>query len=253
MDPNFEPIERVTVSEEIIKQVINLINTGKLKPGSKLPSERELMERFRVSRSSVREALHSLTMIGLLETRPGDGTYVSIQMVDIIGGQLEWSLLLGNRELLELMEVREPLEIQAAGLAARRATPELIQKFRQAIETYKAAGKNTIEQMDGELVIHMTIAQMSGNRTLSRIIQTFQELLRDYRTQKKVAFASYPSTGDEYNDILMAIRDGDEELARQMMTQHLQMSKSLALVVKINEHTEHLEKTVGRNQTIETG
>ena len=235
MEINFEPIERVTVSEEIIKQVIGLINTGKLRPGSKLPSERELMEKFRVSRSSVREALHSLTMIGLLETFPGDGTYVSRQLVDIIGGQLEWSVLLGNRELLELMEVREPLEVQAAGLAAQRATPESIQALREAIKSFHSPGKSTGDQMEAELAVHMTIAGMAGNRTLYRIIQTFQDVLREYRVQKHVGWSNSPATGEEYRGILMAIEDGDAEQARREMSLHLQRSKRKALVEQFNE------------------
>lgn len=235
MDISFEPVERVTVSEEIIKQVIGLINTGKLRPGSKLPSERELMEKFRVSRSPVREALHSLTMIGLLETYPGDGTYVSRQLVDVIGGQLEWSVLLGNRELLELMEVREPLEVQAAGLAAQRATPESIQALREAIENFHSAGTSTANQMEADLSVHMTIAGMAGNRTLYRIIQTFQDVLREYRVQKHVGWSNSPAANEDYRGILMAIEVGDADQARNEMSQHLQGSKRKALVEQFNE------------------
>jgi len=237
MQINFEPIERVTVSDEIIRQVIALINTGKLRPGSKLPSERELMDRFRVSRSSVREALHALTMIGLLETYPGDGTYVSRQLVDIIGGRLEWSVLLGNSELLELMEVREPLEIQAAGLAAQRATAESIQRLRDAVDAFSASPKSVEDQMDAEFAIHTAIAQLAENSTLCRIIRTFQDVLKEYRVQKHIGWSSSPAIDEEYRGILNAIEDGDAELARHEMSQHLERSKRQALVEQLNEHT----------------
>jgi GntR family transcriptional regulator, transcriptional repressor for pyruvate dehydrogenase complex len=137
MEINFEPVERVTISEEIIKKILGLINTGRLKPGSKLPSERELMEQFRVSRTSVREALQSLTMVGVLETFPGDGTYVTRQLSDLIVDHLEWPALLDRRDVIELMEVREPLEVAAAGLAAQHVTPAQIEELRAIAATRK--------------------------------------------------------------------------------------------------------------------
>ncbi|MCL4561528.1 MAG: FadR family transcriptional regulator [Chloroflexi bacterium] len=235
MDINFEPVERVTVSEEIIKKVISLINSGKLKPGSKLPSERELMEQLKVSRSSVREALHSLTMVGLLETFPGAGTFVSRQLVDVIFDQLEWSVLLGKRELVELMEVREPLEIQAAGLAAQRASAGGLEELRQIIEAYHQNRDDIERQMDAEMSFHRIIAEMAGNRTLVQLILTFQGLLREYRKHKWVGFAGNSSVVvEQYKQVLSALEDGDEDRARQAMAYHLQVSKQLALVEQIN-------------------
>ena len=241
MDIEFEPIERVTVSDEIIKQLISLINIGKLKPGSKLPSERDLMEKFHVSRTSIREALHALTMIGLLETYPGAGTFVNKQLVDIIAGQLEWSILLGNRELLDLMDVREPLEVQAAGLAAERGTAETIQQLRQSIEVFLAEENGNVAVLDAELAVHMAIVNMAGNRTLSRILQTFQDLLKDYRKDHRIGFSISPTSNQEYLDILKAIEMGDGEAARLGMKCHLQKSKVKALVEQINDHLDHKE------------
>jgi GntR family transcriptional regulator, transcriptional repressor for pyruvate dehydrogenase complex len=236
-----EPVERSTVSEEIVKQLISLINTGKLTPGSKLPSERELMEKFHVSRSSVREALHALTMIGLLETFPGAGTFVSQELVGIIGGQLEWAVLLGNRELMELMEIREPLEIQAAGLAAERSTPEMIQQFRQTIDRYSTCEVDNRDPIEGEIAVHMAIASMSGNPTLIRLLQTFQDLLTEYRRKRRIGFSTTDSSIQEYRSILNAIEAGDADSARQYMARHLAQSKRHALVDQINEQSDQTE------------
>lgn len=238
MDTNFEPVVRNTVSDEIIKQLIMLINTGKLKPGNKLPSEREMMEKFQVSRSSVREALHALTMIGLLETFPGAGTFVSKQLTSIIGGQLEWSVLLGNQELVEISEVREPLQIQAAGLAAERATSESIETLRQVIEAYAESTRTGVNYLEQELAVHLTIAQMAGNNTLFRFIQTFEELLHEYRKSRKIGFSLSQEAVNEYKEILAAIENSDSRAARLSMARHLQKSKRQALVEQINESTE---------------
>jgi len=242
LEAGFGPIARNTVAEEIIKQVISQINTGKLKPGSKLPSERELMELFQVSRSSVREALHSLTMIGLLETYPGAGTFVSKQLTDMIAARIEWSLLLGNQELLELMEVREPLEIQAAGLAAERATPEEISGLREVIQRYAISLKTGENLMENELLVHRTIAQMAGNPTLLRFINTFQAFLHEYRTSRKIGFSTDEVSVTEYMEILSAIEQGDDEKARACMTRHIQKSKRNALVEQLREHSGQEEK-----------
>ena len=244
MDAGFEPIARNTVAEEIIKQVILQINTGKLRPGSKLPSERELMELFQVSRSSVREALHSMTMIGLLETYPGAGTFVSKQLTDMIAARLEWSLLLGNHELLELMEVREPLEIQAAGLAAERATPEEIDGLREVIQRYAISLKTGENLMEMELLVHRTIAQMAGNPTLLRFINTFQEFLFDYRASRKIGFSTDEISVAEYMEIAQAIEQGDEEKARACMARHIQKSKRNALVEQLREQPEQQKVSV---------
>lgn len=238
METDFGPIARNTLSEEIIKQIIAQIHSGKLKPGSKLPSERELMELFQVSRSSIREALHSLTMIGLLETYPSAGTFVNKQMTDVIASRLEWALLLNNHELMELMEVREPLEIQAAALAAERATPEDIETFRDAVRAYQASLSTGENLMSSEENVHRTIAQMSGNPTLLRLIVTFQGLLKDYRETKKIGFSTDDASDQDYLDMLEAMVQGDAEVARLIMTRHLQKSKRFALVAQLGEQTE---------------
>jgi GntR family transcriptional repressor for pyruvate dehydrogenase complex len=231
-------VDRNTVSEEIIKQVIGQINSGKLPPGSKLPSERELMEMFHVSRSSVREALHSLAMIGLVETLPGSGSFVSKELANIIGGQVDWLVLLGKQDLLELREVREPLEIQAAGLAAQRATPETVGLVRQAIETFIANLSQEENIMEAEFGVHLTIARVSGNQTLIRIIQIFQNLLADYRRNRLIGFSTSSSSVQEYWDILKAIEMGDVEGAQAGMLRHLNSSKQEALVEQINTAAE---------------
>ncbi len=238
MTTDFEPIERITVSDEIIKQLISLINTGKLKPGSKLPSERELMEKFQVSRSPVREALRSLTMIGLLETIPGAGTYVCKDIVDIIGGQIDWSLLLGYQEVMELLEVREPLEIQAAGLAAENNSPESLENLRCAIEYFKECLDTDANLMIAEHEVHMSIARMSGNRVLIRFIHTFQDLLNDFRQKNQIGFSTNTSAFQDYMEIYQAIDQGDSEGARRGMARHMQSSKKRALVEQMNERTE---------------
>lgn len=229
MAVDLEPIERMTVSEEIIKKLIDLINSGVLGPGDKLPSERELMEQLKVSRASIREALRSLGLAGLLETRPGNGTYVSECFSSLIAGQVEWSALLGEQDILELMEVREPLEIQAAGLAAQRATVTQLEELRQAIERLRSNPGDVEQEVAADLVFHTIIAEMAQNRVLYRLTLGLRNLLREYIKRTMSATETKMSTVEEHQAIFEAIEERDEARARQAMVRHLQISKQLAL------------------------
>jgi len=229
MAVDLEPIERMTVSEEIIKKLIDLINSGVLGPGDKLPSERELMEQLKVSRASIREALRSLGLAGLLETRPGNGTYVSECFSSLIAGQVEWSALLGEQDILELMEVREPLEVQAAGLAAQRATVTQLEELRQAIERLRSNLGDVEQEVAADLVFHTIIAEMAQNRVLYRLTLGLRNLLREYIKQATSATETKMSTVEEHQAIFEAIEERDEARARQAMVRHLQISKQLAL------------------------
>jgi GntR family transcriptional repressor for pyruvate dehydrogenase complex len=230
MTISLEPIERMTVSEEIIKKLIDLINSGVLRPGDKLPSERELMEQLHVSRASIREALRSLSLAGLLETHPGNGTYVSECFSSFIADQVEWSALLGEQDFLELVEVRESLEIQAAGLAAQRATLPQLGKLRQAIEGLRSSMEEDIEQeVDADLAFHTIIAEMAQNRVLYRLALSLRKLLREYIKRAASATETKMSTVEEHQAILEAIEERDEAKARQAMVCHLQISQQLAL------------------------
>lgn len=238
MSVTFEPVERVTVSEEIAKRVLDLINAGALKPGDKLPSERELMDQLRVSRSSIREALRSLSLMGLLETRPGDGTYVCQHLVGFLAGQLEWSQLLGKRDIVELIEVRDPLEIQAAGLAAQRATPAHIAKLNQAVRAYRKPGAVVEARLEADLQLHETIAEMSGNRILIYLLRIIRGTLRGYILEGRMGFSIQTSAGDDHQRIVEAINAGDEPGARAAMEHHLHVHRPIQLSSFTSEVTD---------------
>jgi len=133
-----ETIQKTKVYEEVAAQLERLILDGALKPGDKLPPERELAERFGVSRSAVREAIRSLELKGLVEPRPGEGTLVRTPSIDSLLDPL--ASLLGHRlEVVhELLEVRSMIEPHLAGRAARNAGPEDIAQLEAILERQKA-------------------------------------------------------------------------------------------------------------------
>src|SRR3990167_6105938 len=128
------PIRSTRIYEEIVRQVKQMITEGRLKSGDQLPPERDLAEKFRVSRTSVREALRALESLGLLEIRPGEGTFVREVSVEALIEPLAL-LMVSQRETIgELFEARRVLEPAIAALAAARATPEEVQEMERILE-----------------------------------------------------------------------------------------------------------------------
>src|SRR5262245_59456553 len=116
-----KPVTRTSLSDEIVQQIIDLISREVLKPGDRLPSERELCKKFGVGRTSLREALRSLAVMGILDGRVGDGTFVSDSNSKYLAKSLQWGLLLDRKKVQDLIETRLMLESQTAFLAAQRA------------------------------------------------------------------------------------------------------------------------------------
>ncbi|MBN1260235.1 MAG: FadR family transcriptional regulator [Anaerolineae bacterium] len=232
MGISFEPVERTTVSERIARRIINMINTGALKPGDKLPSERELMDQLHVSRSPIREALRSLSLLGVLETRAGDGTYVNEHITNTLADALEWYVLLGKRDILEWIEVREPLEIQAAGLAAQRVSPKTIKYLEKALVAYYDETEDFETMVETEINFHKAVVEISGNQTLKQVMAVFYDLYHDFVIHQRVAYARRDPREQGHQAIVDAIKTGDENAARKAMAEHLRISKQRALAEK---------------------
>src|SRR5215472_15074118 len=131
---NVQPIAGTRIYAEIVRQIRNLINEGKLKSGDKLPPERDLAERFRVSRASVREALRALESMSLIEIRLGEGTFVRGGSVDSLVEPLALVILAEREAVEDLFEARRLLEPPIAELAARRSTKEEIEEMERILD-----------------------------------------------------------------------------------------------------------------------
>ena len=133
-DVLLEPVKRSRVYEHIVEQIHALIREGRWAPGDQIPPERELAERFRVSRTSVREALRALEMQGIIDSRQGGGTFVRTADTEALVPPLAAAILRGRRELAEVLEVRELIEPGIARLAATRATAEHASELETLLE-----------------------------------------------------------------------------------------------------------------------
>ncbi len=171
-----EQPRKVTVVESIVEQIVRQIQAGKIKPGDRLPSERQLIEMLRVSRSSVREALQGLAMMGLIESRAGQGTFVSDRLhlivPDLSLPGISTSL---QREMrLNLIEARRTVECTVARLAAERATDENITRLRQIFDLYRETALHGSYQRalsKPHHDFHITLAEMTQNQFYPPVVE----------------------------------------------------------------------------------
>ncbi|KLU63236.1 HTH-type transcriptional regulator LutR [Peptococcaceae bacterium CEB3] len=224
-DLELKPIKTRKIYEEIAEQLRKLVAGGKLKPGDRLPSERELAERLQVSRASVREALSALEMMGLVEVRSGEGTYVRHVNMDSVVAPLAWVLALEKDTVEQLMEVRKILETQAVRLAAERAEEPEIREMSEALEIMR----QDLETGElGEVAdhrFHFAITQATHNQILVRIMNSISDTMHEtLKISRRKMFSSKPMLEKLYHEhagIWEAVRERDPAKASQRMLDHL--------------------------------
>lgn len=224
---DFEIIRRQKVYEAVAEQIERLI-LRKLKPGDKLPSERELAELLQVSRSSIRDAIRSLELMGLVEPRQGAGTIVCEPSDASIKPFAE--ALKHRKELVgELLDLRKMLEPGLAARAAANALPQQIATMEEILERQQAkfsAGEPAIAE-DAEF--HYNIALASGNSVLLKILDLIMDMLRDTR-QKALQVPGRPQKSlAGHRRILTAIKKHDGEGAKAAMRRHIEDIEEIVL------------------------
>ncbi|HSQ25888.1 MAG TPA: FadR/GntR family transcriptional regulator [Anaerolineales bacterium] len=227
-------VEPVRIFEQAVDQIRNLILTGELSVGEKLPTEMELSKLLNVGRSSVREALRVLEAEGLVEVRRGSGTYItSNRPANNRSIDLRQWLKLREESLEQVLEVRESIEGLSAGLAAMRATPDQVQDILEIAQTIseklkhideneanQAAFFDELSRLD--VAFHLQISQASGNdianEIINHIIPAFQESNRAvlYLYRKALLMES------EHQQIAQAIQARDHSAAETAMRHHIQ-------------------------------
>jgi GntR family transcriptional regulator, transcriptional repressor for pyruvate dehydrogenase complex len=226
---DIEPIKSTRIYEEIVRQVRAMIAEGRLKSGDRLPPERELAEKFLVSRASLREALRALESLGLVEIRPGEGTFVRQVSIESLIAPLALVVAHEREAVGELFEARRLLEPLVAALAAARATPDEIQEMERILEDQarEIARDRTGVAQDAEF--HAAISAAAHNRAITRIAGALVDLLAQSREASMNTPERRERSHQDHRRILDAITRRDETGARQAMLDHLVAVEALAV------------------------
>lgn len=167
---NFQEINIESPVDKIIRQIRELITSGQLKPGDKLPPERRLAEKLGVSRGNVRDAIKKLEFYGILKTMPQSGTIVAGMGIVALEGLISDVLKIENSDFASLVETRVLLETSTAKLAAERRTEEDIEKITAALEAYEKKVKAGQQAVEEDLMFHLKIAEASKNSVLRSLM-----------------------------------------------------------------------------------
>jgi GntR family transcriptional repressor for pyruvate dehydrogenase complex len=216
--------EQRKVYQEILLEINRIIKEDGLKPGDKLPSERELSERLQVGRSSVREALRALELLGLITTRRGEGTFLQHyrhnQLINLIGAYI----LKDFKTRKDVIEMRKILEIDAVRLACQRANERHFAEMERLIVQGEEKIREGKVPMEEDYLFHRAICRASRNSVLHRIWVPLVEYSKTVRESSLTRKGRAEQGFREHRAILDAIRAGDEETAVRCMISHLENS-----------------------------
>jgi GntR family transcriptional repressor for pyruvate dehydrogenase complex len=215
------PIERTTLAASAFEQLISNVVHGKWKAGARLPAERELCQQLGIARTTLREALKAMELVGMLESRIGEGTFVCARS-EFLSRPLLWAFTgTDNAELADLLEARVFLERDLAGLAAERATAEEVTAIELTIHIMgeKLAAGEAVT--DADLAFHGAVAHAAHNEVLANAAQLIRSVMK-YWIHLKLAMADVAEKAIERHKLIFAaIRDRDPEAARRLMQDHL--------------------------------
>lgn len=215
-------IKKTRIHEEVFSQIQELIKDGRFKARDQLPSERELAEIFKVSRTSVREALRALESQGLIVSRTGMGNFVVDLPVESLVGPLASMLIDEKRALADVFEMRKLIEPQIAALAAERATRKDVAQLKRIVAKQTEAVSSGGTGVEADAEFHFTIGRATRNQALQRLISGLMELLSRSREDSLQTGPRRNASVDAHQRIIAAIEKHDQNRARGEMLRHIE-------------------------------
>lgn len=217
------PIRREPLAAEVARRLVDYLLSGGIEPGERMPSERQLAEAFGVGRSAVREAIAALNLIGLIEVRHGDGTYLKRPDSPLLPQVVEWGLLLGEQRTIDLVEARQLIEVDIAGLAASRRTEEDLDELARLLalmEHETRGGAETAAFVDADVAFHLRLADAAQNSALRDVLASVQALLRAW-IGRVIAEGYRDVSYAEHVPIFAAVQAQDPRAAEVAMDAHM--------------------------------
>lgn len=243
------PVEgnKDNVTNLLIVRFQQMLSDGVLTPGAKLPPERELAAHFKVARSSLRQALKVLEMMGVITQKIGDGSYLNPDASSVLRVPMEFLFLLDDTTIEELAELRFIIEPALAAKAAERATSCDIKLLRQSILDLENSEGDRVKMVSSDLLFHRTIFQASGNRLTGRLFHTIHRAMLDMITTTS-QMVDLEHTVAFHKPILKAIERRDPELASRLMREHIEDATKLSNRGRELERTRTLREHLATTQ-----
>ena len=227
--PLFRAVRKGRRFEQVAEQIQRLVTEGALKPGDRLPAERDLARQFGVGRSSLRDAIRTLELMGVVESRHGHGTVVRDLDADALVIPLAKALVRKRQMIAELLEVRRMIEPALAGRAARNATRDEIARMEQILERQRAKiarGEPTIEE---DSQFHAAILTAARNTVVIKVLDVLMHLLRDSRARSLQFPGRLEKSYAGHRRILRAIQKHDSAGAEAAVRRHLEEIEAVVM------------------------
>ncbi len=209
------------MTERVVNQVRAMIREGRLRPGDRLPSERDLAKRLGISRASLRPGLRTLAAIGVLTSKHGSGTYIASGPPALDSEPLGMMAALHGFTTEQMFEARRLVEVAVAGLAAQNATDDHLRVMAEEVAETYAALDNPQEYLVHDFGFHRAVAAASANPILTSFMEMVSDLLFERRCKTIGKSPDLRKSVDMHRKIYRAIRARDADAARAAMSEHL--------------------------------
>ncbi|PRY66938.1 GntR family transcriptional regulator [Glaciihabitans tibetensis] len=214
-------VDTGTAVSAVAKRLLDYLTSGTIEPGTRLPAERQLASSLGIGRSAVREALAALEILGIVDVRPGSGTYLRGSASELLPETLNWGLMLGAPRTKELIAVRSQLEIFAARLAAELMTDAQLHQLGNHIDAMRSNLGDRTRFIEADLKFHLLIAQAADNQVLFDLLQSIRSLLRVWVERGLAREEEAQLALDEHSRVYEALLTRDPNAVEAAMSAHM--------------------------------
>lgn len=225
-----------SASSAVARRLLELFTEQSFSPGTRLPPERQLATSLEVGRSAVREALAALEILGVVDVRPGSGTYLRGNTSELLPQTLSWGMMLSRTKTAELVEVRGALETYAARLATERMSDESLEKLRCHVEDMRESATDFKRFVEADLQFHLELARSTDNGVLLDLLQSIRSLLRVWADRAVEDDDHVQRAIEEHTAVYEAIARRDSDAAAAAMVTHMRTA-AIRLAGSVQEHS----------------
>jgi GntR family transcriptional regulator, transcriptional repressor for pyruvate dehydrogenase complex len=215
-------VKKKRAYEDIVTQIRGLIENGRMKLGDQLPNEKELSETFKVSRSTVREAILSLENMNLVERRQGNGTYVTASSEEALVAPLAQSLVHEKDDIIDIFALRKIIEPEIARAAAQNGSPRRWKELEKILDRQSKELDEGLHPIQTDSDFHYALARMAKNKVLERLLVALVGLLSKTRDDYLQTDERKQKSIFGHREIIAALKSGDGATAKKAMLRHLQ-------------------------------